>query len=317
VGFHDDALDALHATKDDTGLATSVITAITADGRVRPLLLSSGLAVSELTRLLTIAAARLGALVAGGTTSAEFSAFASTGARVALLNACTLAAVPTANIRGLVPHLKTLDAQVTGEAGHLVTLLANTTAAEIVAARDAAPKPDNVKLALLVAIRPKALVAADLTAVLTFCTKAGWDHAQVTGALVPLANGRTLAQLLAAVHQAELDRFNQMAEFAAWLYAVDRLVQANYVRVQARDAWHRLTGNMTTDERWYDVVLVATGAVADNFCVHFHPDAIPPDINNKNASRSHLKPQAHGTTRYYTPDMLKSIRPHIQLRPPQ
>ena len=315
VGHHPDALAALTAAEDDFTLATSLVTTISAQGSTRQLLIASGLSSAAIGQVLRILPAQLAYLVTGGVDAGDFKAFANTDARTRVLNALALAMVPPANVRGLVSHLATLDAQISSptEYLHLVTLLATTTAADIVAMCKAAPDPANAKLTLLAAIRAKAAVAADLTTVLKFCTDARWDHTRVVTALAPLANGRTLAQLFDAVHAAELARYNRINDFAGWLQAVDRLIPAGYLNIQANGGWRQLRGEPLTEEQQYDVVIVSTGAVHGSFVVHFHPTAQGATVNNQNASRAHLKPGTQGNTRYTSPDMLTHIRSRIAL----
>ena len=319
VAHHPDALAALKAAQHDLGLASGIITMIVADHSTRQSLVGSGLTPPEIGRLLTLAPAQLAHVIGGGMSTAELKAFAASDDRSRVLNAAAVALVPVANIKGLVASFDVLKAQIASpsESGHLVTLLATTTAAEIVALRNATPDDINAKLGLVAAIRANAATAGELTQVLTFCKSASWDQQLITATIGGLPAAQTLAQLQNAVYPVELNRYNKFSHFASWLYAVDRLVEAHHLNVQANGDWIRLNGACTTDERNYNVTIVATGAAAGTFCVHYHPGALPPDVKKGlvNVSKTHLKPERGGTVRYLSPNLLNSIRPRIQLSP--
>ncbi len=316
VGHHPDALAALNAAGQDMALGRLIIQAITAAPNTRTLLLQSGLDTTKLQRAVTIPALTLGAMLTAGVQPAALSEYCASDDRLALVNALHAAGVAGGRINDLATRLGTLNAHVAnGTArGHLVTLCGVYTPAEIVAAVAAAPNPANTKMALLVALQPHAASAAALTHVLAVCTGFGWSQADISNCLTALPNGSSQNAMLAAVHAQHLTRFNKLTHFSSWLGAIADLIGAGYVTIAPLGGWVRLNGQMTTDERAYEVQLM-NGTQMDTFVVHFHPHAINANVNNPNASRSHFKPQRGGNVRYGYAQGPGAIRNLTESRP--
>jgi hypothetical protein len=324
VNFDPDALAVLDIAGEDKAIATNMVNYFVTEPSTRALYLG-GMQLARKNRLLNIPTATLAAIVGAGVTNAAITEFAADNNRIAFLLALHTGAIPFGTVNATSLQLGNLAAYV-ANAGcriHLATLLATDTATDIHQMLATCPGPALTKPALIVACRPNSNSVATLIYVLTQCAGFGWNQAQITACIGGQPPASNQATLMTAVHAAHLGRNDKLTAFGPWMIAVGELIVAGYVNINPAGVWFRMPqiqksdGSMTplTDERFYNINFVVGGAYVNNFCVHFHPLASGPSIQNPNASRSHFKPGSGGNINLSYSSGSASIKGVTESRP--
>lgn len=291
VHFHPEALDVLDIAEEDKAIATAIVNYIAAQP-IATALFKSDISLVNKQRLLALPGATLAGLIAAGITTDTIKEFTKSDDRFAFLTILS-GAVPgvIAKINGVTAVLegwKTYVADPTCR-GHITTLLAVNTVAEIDQMLKATPDPVLARPGFLVACRPHANSVATLVAVLKKCDGFGWGQAAIRACITGQPGDSNQVVLEQAVHDKHLARHNKNTHFSSWLTDVGQLVTAGYVNISVKKAWYDMNGDNKTWEESYNINLVG-GKNVGCFVVHYHPDAKEADTYDPYASKSHFKP---------------------------